>query len=88
MGFEARKGNFTVPNLISVVFLLFIFAVFFEPINFALSQMAGTGSNADILTQAVLYALPALMLLSIIAAPWILKEKKKIIRQQNGGQRK
>lgn len=77
-----KGGNFTVPNLIAVVVLFFIFSVFSEPLFMAISKVSGTGSNANLLTKAVLYTLPAMLLLGILSAPFILKAKDKVKRKE------
>lgn len=85
MKLKNRKGRFTVPNLITVAFLLFIFSVFFKPMTTAFPSLSSANGVGQILAYTVLNSLPAMFLLVILASPFILKEKKKLIRRQEGG---
>jgi len=68
-----RKGQFTIPNLVGVVVLLFIFAHLFPVLKPVLVQAAeGSGT----LTKAVLFTLPAVILISILGSPFMLSELK------------
>jgi hypothetical protein len=80
-----RKGRFTVPNLITVAFLLFIFSVFFNPMTSAFPSISSAEGVGQVLSYTVLNTLPAIFLLVILASPFILKEKKKLIRREQGG---
>jgi len=81
------KGRFTVPNLIAVGVMLTIFTIFYEPMTLAFSGLVNPSTNAGILTNAVLYTMPAILLLGILASPFILREKRRILRN-NGGRRR
>jgi len=85
MKLKSKKGRFTVPNLITVAFLLFIFSVFFEPMTMAFPDPSNANGVGQILAYTVLNSLPAMLMLVILASPFILKEKKKLIRKQKGG---
>jgi len=68
-----RKGQFTIPNLVGVALLLFIFAVTYELQSTVLVQAAqGNGP----LISAVLYTIPVMELFVILAAPFMLAQKK------------
>jgi len=86
MKLKSRKGRFTVPNLITVAFLLFMFSVFFEPMTLAFPDPSNAEGVGQILAYTVLNSIPAMLLLVILASPFILREKKKLIRREQGGQ--
>jgi len=67
------KGQLTIPNLAGVVMLTFIFAILFDPIK---TILIGATSNANPLTAAVIYTIPAIVLLGILASPFMLSQKK------------
>lgn len=78
---KKRKGRLTVPDILTVAFMLFIFSVFFEPMTTAFPSLSSASGTGSILAFTVLNSLPAMFLLVIVASPFILKEKKKIIRR-------
>lgn len=82
------KGRFTLANLVTIGVMFTIFTIFFEPMTLAFQGITNPQTNAAFLTNMVLYSMPAMLLLGIIASPFILREKKKIIRRQQGGQRR
>lgn len=73
--------------MITVAFLLFLLAVFIEPMSIAFQDVSSQETVPDILTTAVLNTLPVAFLLVVISSPWILRERRKIIRKerQEGG---
>jgi len=70
---NSRKGQFTIPNLVGVVLMLFIFAVTFEAQK---SILLNAASKSDPLLTAVLYTIPVLELLVIFGSPFMLAQKK------------
>jgi len=82
------KGRFTLANLVTIGVMFTIFTIFFEPMTLAFQGITNPQTNAALLTNMVLYSMPAMLLLGIIASPFILREKRKIIRRQQGGQRR
>jgi len=65
------KGQLTIPDLLAVLTLLFLFAAF-SPIMIDALGNAFTGANP--LTQLTLVTVPALILVLILAALWTLQE--------------
>ena len=82
------KGRFTLANLVTIGVMFTIFTIFFEPMTLAFQGITNPQTNAALLTNMVLYSMPAMLLLGIIASPFILREKRKIIRRQQGGRRR
>lgn len=78
---KSRKGQFTIPNLVGVVLMLFIFAVTFEAQKTILIKAAST---TDPLLTAVLYTIPAIELLVIFGSPFMLAQKKYEKDQRRG----
>lgn len=70
---KSRKGQFTIPNLVGVVVLLFMFAVSFEAQKTILVNAA---SKSGPLLTAVLYSIPVVELLVIFGSPFMLAQKK------------
>jgi len=85
---KSRKGRFTVPNLITGVFLLFLFSVFFKPMSSAFPSISQASGVSGILTATVLNTLPAVILLTILSSPFILAERRRIIDEQRRGGRR
>ena len=67
------KGQLTIPNLAGVIMLLFVFSILFNPIK---SILIGAASGANPLTAAVVYSIPAIILIGILASPFMLAQKK------------
>ena len=66
-----RKGQLTIPDLLAVFLLLFVFGV----LSPALTDALGTAFNySDPLTQAILVIILPTILILIIAALWALQE--------------
>jgi len=74
-----RKGQFTIPNLVGVAVLLFIFSVLSEPI---ISILSSASASSNPMLSAVLQSFPAVFILMIILAPVVLAEKKRRQRKQ------
>jgi len=75
-----RKGLFSLADMSAVVVLLFIFAVFSEPMFQFLSK---SFVNATPLNKLALVLIPVGIILAILSLPFALQE----IRYQNGGNR-
>ena len=75
-----RTGQLTVPNLIAVTVLLFIFSVFSEPIMETIQIILEREGNP--LTTAIMVTLPAIFLITIASLPFIKAEQKKIKQRQ------
>jgi len=70
-----RKGQFTIPNLVGVAVLLFLFSVLSEPI---ISILSGASSSSGPMLSAVLQSFPAFFILMILVAPVVLAEKRRL----------
>jgi uncharacterized membrane protein len=83
---KARKGQFTIPNMVGVAVLLFLFAVTFS-IQKTIILSAAEGSG--LMLTAVLYTIPVIELLVIFSAPFMLAQKKfeKDQARRRGGRR-
>lgn len=68
-----RKGQFTIPNLVGVAVLFFLFSFTFEAQKSILMNAAA--SSGPLLT-AVLYSIPVVELLVIFSSPFMLAQKK------------
>jgi len=77
-----RKGIFSLADMSAVAVLLFIFAIFSEPMFQALTK---SFQNATALNKLALALIPAGIILAIISLPFALQE---IRYQENGGNRR
>lgn len=78
----SRKGLFSLGDMSAVVVLLFIFAVFSEPMFQFLAQ---SFQGATPLTKLALVLIPAGIILAILSLPFALQE---IRFEENGGRRR
>jgi len=65
------KGQLTIPDLLAVLTLLFLFAAF-SPVM--IDALGKSFQGANPLTQLTLVTVPALILVLILAALWTLQE--------------
>jgi len=65
------KGQLTIPDMLAVLTLLFLFAAF-SPIM--INSLGNAFQGANPLTQLTLVTVPPLILTLIIAALWTLQE--------------
>lgn len=65
------KGQLTIPDLLAVMVLLFLFAAFTPAM---IDALGNSFQGANPLTQLTLVTVPALILVLIIAALWTLQE--------------
>lgn len=79
---KVRKGRFTVPNLVSTVFMLFIVSVFFEPMTSAFPSVGEASGISGVLTATLLNSLPAVILVVILSSPFILAERRRLVDRQ------
>lgn len=75
-----RKGLFSLGDMSAVAVLLFIFAVFSEPM---FKFLAAAFQDANPLTKAALVLIPSTLIIAIMSLPFALQE----IRFQEGRRR-
>jgi len=73
-----RKGIFSLADMSAVAVLLFIFAVFSEPM---FQFLAKSFENATALNKLALALIPVGIIIAILSLPFALQE----IRYENGG---
>lgn len=76
-----RKGIFSLADMSAVVIMLFMFAVFSEPM---FQFLAKSFENATSLNKLALAMIPVAIILTILSLPFQLQE---IRYQENGGRR-
>ena len=84
---KQRKGQFTIPNLVGVAVLFFIFSVVGEAwlipvLQQTTNQLLSTGGTGETLAAAVLVSLPAVILVGIFTSPFALAQKLFIRKRQ------